>query len=200
MNRAFLLVPAAALTLLTGCGGSGTPAGGHAMSGGHSASAGLSTPAAHNAQDVMFAQMMIPHHRQAVDMAALADTRATDPAVKSLAGQIKAAQDPEIQTMTGWLAGWGKPTAAPSMGGMNMGGSMPGMMSDADMAKLSAAKGKDFDKQFCTMMIAHHQGAISMANDEIAKGANPDAKNLAQHIVSSQQAEIDTMNQILARL
>ncbi|WP_261958966.1 DUF305 domain-containing protein [Dactylosporangium matsuzakiense] len=127
--------------------------------------------------------------------------RAVDAEVKTLAGQIKAAQDPEIQTMTGWLYTWGRP--APAMSGMDMGGmghAMPGMMSDADLAKLEAATGKDFDKQFCTMMIAHHQGAIAMAQDEIKQGGNPDAKALAQRIVTAQQAEIDTMNTILARL
>ncbi|WP_426502622.1 DUF305 domain-containing protein [Dactylosporangium sp. McL0621] len=158
-----------------------------------SASAGT---AAFNDADAMFAQMMIPHHQQAVEMADLADTRATDAEVKTLAGQIKAAQGPEITTMTGWLSSWGKP--APAMSGMSHG--MPGMMSGADMAKLKAATGKDFDRQFCTMMIAHHQGAIAMSRDELRNGTNADAKALAQRIITAQQAEIDTMNKILARL
>lgn len=154
--------------------------------------------------DVTFAQQMIPHHQQAVVMAALADTRAADPRVKTLAAQIKAAQDPEIATMTGWLHAWGKaaPSASPAateMGGMDMGGgSMPGMMSDADMTKLSAASGASFDKQFLLMMIQHHQGAISMAEDEVAGGKNPDAIALAKRIITAQQAEIDTMKKILA--
>jgi uncharacterized protein (DUF305 family) len=186
----------------------GSTSGGHGsmpgMGNGASSPAGGAS-AAFNDADVTFAQLMIPHHRQAVDMAALADTRATDPQVKQLAGQVKAAQDPEIQTMTGWLTAWGKPTTAPSgMPGMDMGGAshgaMPGMMADADMAKLKAASGKDFDKQFCTMMIAHHQGAIQMARQEQTAGANPDAKALAGRIITGQQAEIDTMNTILARL
>jgi len=89
------------------------------------------------------------------------------------------------------------------MPGMDMGagqGAMPGMMSDADMAKLRAATGRDFDRQFCTMMIAHHQGAIQMAKQEQTAGVNPDAKALATRIATSQQAEIDTMNKILAGL
>ncbi|GAA3276822.1 DUF305 domain-containing protein [Dactylosporangium vinaceum] len=195
----------AALTtalLLAACGDHGSMPGMEHGSGTTTA-VGSASPgaAAFNAADVMFAQMMIPHHRQAVQMAALAGTRAADAEVKTLAGQIKAAQDPEIQTMTGWLSTWGRP--APAMSGMDMGGmghAMPGMMSDADLAKLEAATGKDFDKQFCTMMIAHHQGAIAMAQDEIKQGSNPDAKALAQRIVTAQQAEIDTMNTILARL
>nr|BFE58319.1 DUF305 domain-containing protein [Dactylosporangium thailandense] len=197
----------AALTtalLLAACGGSG----GHdQMPGMHpagttTAGGSASGAAASNDADVMFAQMMIPHHQQAVEMAALVDTRATDPEVKTLAGQIKAAQDPEIQTMRGWLTAWGKPAPAMSdgMGTSGMDHGMPGMMSDADMTKLKAATGKDFDKQFCTMMIAHHQGAITMAKDELANGANRDAKALAQKIITAQQAEIDTMNTIVARL
>jgi uncharacterized protein (DUF305 family) len=191
-----------AALLLTACGDHGSMPG--MEHGGGTTTAGSASPgaAAFNDADAMFAQMMIPHHQQAVQMAALADTRAADPEVKTLAAQIKAAQDPEIQTMTGWLASWGRP--APAMSGMDMGGmshgSMPGMMSDADMTKLKAATGRDFDKQFCTMMIAHHQGAITMAQDEMKNGSNADAKALAQRTVTAQQAEIDTMNKILARL
>jgi uncharacterized protein (DUF305 family) len=88
--------------------------------------------------DVTFAQQMIPHHQQAAAMAAMADTRAADPEVKRLAGQIKAAQDPEIATMTGWLTTWDKLMPMSSTDhGMDMGGTaMPGMMSGADMTKL----------------------------------------------------------------
>jgi uncharacterized protein (DUF305 family) len=205
-------VAVAATFVLAACGSSTN--GGHgSMPGmvGSSATSAAASTAEFNEADVTFAQMMIPHHRQAVDMATLADTRAADPQVKQLAAQIKAAQDPEIQTMTGWLTAWGKPTTAstgvPGMPMSGMGssampgtGSMPGMMSDADMAKLTAVSGKDFDKQFCTMMIAHHQGAIQMAKQEQTGGTNPDAKALAQRIATSQQGEIDTMNRILARL
>jgi uncharacterized protein (DUF305 family) len=159
-------------------------------------------PADFNDADVSFAQQMIPHHQQAVAMAALAETRATDPEVKKLAAQIKAAQVPEITEMSGWLSAWGKPAPAASTGhGMDMGGApMPGMMTDADMTKLAAASGAGFDKQFLTMMIAHHQGAIAMANDEVAKGGNPDAILLAKQIITSQRAEISTMKTILTRL
>jgi uncharacterized protein (DUF305 family) len=195
----------ATAALLAACGSGG----GHEMPGMHSsttggapAAAGSASPgaAAFNDADVMFAQMMIPHHQQAVEMSALAETRVSDGEVKTLAAQIKAAQDPEIRTMTGWLTTWGKPVpTGGDMGGMHH-GTMPGMMSDADMAKLKGATGKDFDKQFCTMMIAHHQGALTMAEEELKSGANAEAKALAQRIITSQQAEIETMNKILARL
>jgi uncharacterized protein (DUF305 family) len=158
----------------------------------------------HNNGDIMFAQMMIPHHQQAVAMANLAQTRATDPKVKQLAAQIKAEQAPEIATMEGWLAAWGQPTTMPSMpsgtmpSGMPSG--MPGMMSSADMAQLAATTGKQFDKLFLQMMIAHHRGAIQMAQAELAHGANPDAKALAARIIKSQQAEINTMQKTLAQM
>jgi uncharacterized protein (DUF305 family) len=91
--------------------------------------------------------------------------------------------------------GMSMPATMPSMGH-----GMPGMMSAADMAKLEAATGKEFDKQFCTMMIDHHEGAVAMAKDELADGANPEAKAMAQQIITAQQAEITQMKQILARL
>ncbi|SCG80425.1 Uncharacterized conserved protein, DUF305 family [Micromonospora echinaurantiaca] len=185
---------------LAGCAGDHSPSGmGHdqprSTTTGASASAAAFGPA-----DVMFAQMMIPHHQQAVEMADLAATRAADPEVKRLAGQIKAAQAPEIATMRGWLAAWGRPMPSPGGEMPHMDHGMPGMMSAADMARLAAASGREFDRQFLTMMIAHHEGAITMAEDELADGANSDAKKLAQEIITAQRAEIATMREILARL
>ncbi|MCW3814483.1 DUF305 domain-containing protein [Micromonospora sp. DR5-3] len=192
----------AAALALAACGGDHSTAGtDHAMPGG-TASGSPSAGASFGDADVMFAQMMILHHRQAVEMAELADGRAADPEVKKLAAQIKAAQGPEIATMTDWLAAWGRPAPPPGAGhgmpGMDHG--MPGMMSDGDLAKLKASSGVDFDRQFLTMMIAHHEGAITMAREELARGANPDARALAQRIADTQQAEIDTMRKLLDRL
>ncbi|MCA2222499.1 DUF305 domain-containing protein [Nonomuraea aurantiaca] len=152
-----------------------------------------------NDADVMFAQMMIPHHQQAVEMADLAETRASDREVKELAAKIKAAQDPEIQTMRGWLAEWGKPLPT---GGMDqgMGHEMPGMMSAADMKKLEDAKGAAFDQEFLQMMIAHHNGAITMARTEREHGKNQEAKRLADAIETGQQAEVEQMRKMLDRL
>jgi uncharacterized protein (DUF305 family) len=136
-------------------------------------------------------------------MANLAASRASDAQLKGLAAQMKAAQDPEITTMTGWLTGWGQPTTAPSgsaMPGHTMSGSMPGIMSEQDMAKLDAATGVDVDRMFARMMIAHHNGAIQMAQDEQNNGANADAKALAAGIVKTQQAEVGTLQKILDRL
>ena len=162
----------------------------------------------HNAQDVSFAQEMIPHHRQAVEMADLAATRASDPKVKALAAQIKAAQDPEIQTMTGWLTSWGEPVTVPAGGGMpgmNMGGSSGstggmGMMTDTEMRSLEGSSGAAFDRQFLTMMTAHHNSAIDMAKTQLEKGKFEPAKQLATSIRDSQQKEVAEMKSILAAL
>ncbi len=177
------IVGAAALLLLAGCGGG----------------------ANHNDQDVSFATDMVPHHQQAVEMADLAATRANDPKVKALAARIRAAQDPEIRTMQGWLSDWG--AEASDMGGMDHGGgSMAGgsggmgMMSGADMGALKAASGPAFDRLFLTGMISHHNGAIEMAETEQAKGKYQPAKDLAKTIQDTQAQEIAEMQQILAGL
>ncbi|MGW3415549.1 DUF305 domain-containing protein [Streptomyces sp. NPDC000888] len=176
-----------------------------------SASASATPDSAFNDADVMFAQQMIPHHQQAVEMAELADGRADDQEIKDLAAAIEKAQDPEINTMESWLKSWGKPLPSASasssvgdMAGMDHGSSdpsaMPGKMSDQDMTDLEVAKGKDFDKEFAQLMIGHHQGAITMAKDEQKNGTNADAKKLAAAIVTAQTAEIEKMNEILDRL
>jgi uncharacterized protein (DUF305 family) len=171
------------------------------MAGGNSSAPATAGTATFNDADVAFAQGMIPHHQQAVEMATLAGTRAIDPEIKTLATQIKAAQQPEIDTLDGWLKAWGQPAAAASGHNMpGMSGAMPGMMSDQDMTGLKAATGAAFDKQFATMMIGHHNGAITMARDEQAKGVSPEAKALAGKIINAQQAEVTQLQKITARL
>ncbi|MFJ2793379.1 DUF305 domain-containing protein [Streptomyces sp. NPDC087290] len=204
----------AALALaLTACGSSdGSKSGDSSMPGMDHGSGTASAPAApggtFNDADVEFAQQMIPHHQQAIEMAKLADGRAADPEIKKLATAIEKAQDPEINTMKGWLTSWGKPlpAASSSMGDMpgmdhgSDGAGMPGMMSGGDMGDLEAAKGKDFDKKFAQLMIGHHQGAVTMAEDERKNGDHADAKKLADAVVTAQTAEIEQMNKILDRL
>ena len=140
----------------------------------------------------MFAQMMIPHHEQAVQMAQLALDNSTASAdVKGLAQQIKAAQAPEIATVSGWLSTWGAPKSA----GMNHGAS--GMMTDQDMSGLAKASGAEFDKMWLAMMVQHHQGAIAMANEVLGTTADPQVKQLAQSIVDGQKSEITVMQGLL---
>jgi len=150
-----------------------------------------------NDADVNFVTDMIPHHRQAVEMAKLAETRAESLDVKDLARQIMNAQDPEIQTMSGWLSSWGTP-GPEDMSGMDMSSSMPGMMSSEEMDKLMNAAGSEFDQMFLTMMIEHHTGAIEMANNEQAQGMYPAAITLAKQIETAQTNEITTMRGLLS--
>jgi len=200
LRRALLAGAAVTASLvLSACGGD-TTSSGSGMN--HGAMTAPASAATFNEADVAFAQSMIPHHQQAVRMAAMADGRASSAAVKDLAAKIKAAQQPEIDTMNEWLTAWDKPAAMPGMSAMPgmAHGAMAGMMTDADLAKLMDAKGKDFDKQFLTMMIAHHEGALTMAEEETAKGSNPDATALAGKIIAAQRAEITTMRGLLGTL
>ncbi|GAW49740.1 MULTISPECIES: DUF305 domain-containing protein [unclassified Nocardioides] len=157
-----------------------------------------SSGAQFNDADVTFAQSMIPHHEQAVEMATMAQERASSPEVKQLAEKIEAAQGPEIDTMTGWLEDWGQEVSSDSEGGMDHSGSdMSGMMSDADMESLGTATGAGFDQMFLEMMIEHHTGAIEMAKTEQQDGENPDAIALAEKIEADQTAEIAQMEDLL---
>jgi uncharacterized protein (DUF305 family) len=187
-----------AFVLLTACGGTTAGSGNEGASPTPPTTASASARATFNPADVMFAQMMIPHHQQAVEMAELAETRAADPEIKELAQKIKAAQDPEIATMRGWLRAWGAPEML--MGEEHSGHGMPGMMTEEDMAELEASEGGTFDRMFAEMMIEHHEGALEMARTELSRGANADAKELAERIIATQQAEIDQMKAILRRL
>jgi uncharacterized protein (DUF305 family) len=100
--------------------------------------------------------------------------------------------------MTAWLQAWGAPI--PDMSGGMVHGSMPGMMTDADMGKMKTASGAAFDRMFLTMMIAHHEGAVQMAETENAQGRNPGAKALAKRVETTQRAEIAEMRALLKTL
>ncbi len=150
----------------------------------------------HNAQDVTFAQGMIPHHKGALEMAEVAADKASSAEVKSLAARIEKAQAPEIETMTGWLKTWGKdvPTSTESMPGME---SMESMEAMPEMNHGSAAD--DFDKAFLAMMIEHHKGAVTMATTEKAKGEYGPATSMADDVIRTQNAEITEMNRLLGK-
>ncbi len=148
-----------------------------------------------DANDVMFAQMMIPHHSQAVELATLAEANTTTPAILDLAARIKGAQQPEIDTMTAWLTSAGSMMDGHGAHGM----SMPGLVSDADMAVLEGATGAEFDALFLSHMIQHHEGAITMANDVLATTQNDDVMALANAIVAAQTAEIAEMAGLLGQ-
>lgn len=189
----------AALALLAGCG-SGNDMAGMQHSSTTTPPSATGQQAGHNEQDVKFAQDMIAHHQQALDMAAMVPGKSTNPKVTDLGKRIAAAQDPEIKKMTEWLKKWGAAPATTSMPGMDHGsdhGSMPGMMTAEEMAKLNGAGGAEFDRTWLDLMIKHHQGALEMAKVAQEKGADADTKKLAQDIVTSQQAEITEMQNLL---
>lgn len=197
-------VPVAAL-LLAACGGdNGSGSGGHDMGSMKSDSSSTATTAAqagaHNTADVSFAKEMIQHHRQAVEMAAMADGRASSSEVKDLAAKIEAAQNPEIKTMSGWLTSWGEQVPEDMSGmGHDMSSTAPGMMSAGDMGKLEKVSGTVFDKMFLTMMVQHHEGAVAMAKTEKADGRYGPAAKLAGDVITAQTAEIQEMNKMLGK-
>ena len=145
-----------------------------------------------NDADVMFAQMMIPHHEQAIEMSdiALNPNTGASAAVIALASQIKGAQDPEISQMKNLLTTWGMPM---EMGSMDHSSMMDGMLSLEGMDALGQLKGAEFDKAWAKGMIGHHEGAIKVANDVLAKGKNSEILALANAVVSGQSTEIETL-------
>lgn len=213
MTKRYLSMSAlaiAATLTLAGCGSSDTPGTATAPE----TSAGSAAPettqdtaAEHNDADVMFAQMMIPHHRQAVEMSEIMlEKDSISPEVRDLATQIRDAQAPEIETMTGWLETWGEPVEPEGgmeghdMGNMGGSGEMQGMMTEDELAELEAAEGDEAARMFLESMTAHHNGAVEMAQEEIENGQYPDAIALAETIVETQQAEIEEMEALLAEL
>lgn len=172
------------------------------MNHGGSGMSSSSVPAASadfNDADTTFAQMMIPHHAQAVAMSdVMLKKDGVPPAVTALATKIKAAQGPEIEEMTSWLQTWAQPTEMPT--DMPSAHSMSGMMGEEDMARLGTAQGVEAAKLFLTQMIAHHEGAVMMAKTESTAGKNALAVRLSKDIISSQEAEIQEMKDLLATL
>ena len=151
-----------------------------------------------NAADIEFAQGMISHHEQAIEMAEIAlDPKVgAGPAVIDLATRIKGAQDPEVTLMTGWLTAAGQPVAMDATAGHDM-SSMDGMMTADQMDALAAMTGAAFDQVWLRMMIAHHEGAVSQSQTVKANGSNADVLALADTIIKAQQAEITEMQALL---
>ncbi|MFI6428421.1 DUF305 domain-containing protein [Promicromonospora sp. NPDC050880] len=200
------LVLATALTLAA-CAGSDDPT--MDMPGGSMSESAPASDDAHDGEtfndaDVMFAQMMIPHHQQAIEMSdVILGKDGIDSQITDLATQIKQAQGPEIGQLTTWLDEWGAEQPDDSMdmdqGDMDMGDeSMDGMMSEEDMQALEDAQGEEAGRLFLEQMIVHHEGAIEMAQTEVEDGAHEAAIEMASTIVSTQSREIRTMEDLLA--
>jgi uncharacterized protein (DUF305 family) len=157
----------------------------------------VQSAAGFNDADVMFAQMMIPHHEQAIEMSdiALDPTVGASDVVKSLATRIKGAQDPEIATMKAFLTSWKKGLTPDS--GMDHGSSMSGMLSGDEITQLSALRGAEFDRAWMTGMIAHHEGAIEMAKEVLKDGKDTAVSTLATAVATAQDSEILEMKKLL---
>jgi uncharacterized protein (DUF305 family) len=147
----------------------------------------------HNDADVTFLQDLFPHHVQTGTMTDLARTKATSSKVKALAAQIKAEQDQQITRIRDLLGAWGVPIPA----GDSRNGQVPGMLSDQQIQQLSSASGSDFDQTFLRLMIDHQQGAIQLAQTEVAQGSDPQARRIAQDTVTRQQVEVNQMQKML---
>jgi uncharacterized protein (DUF305 family) len=190
--KRYLSTLAIALTVLVaGCGGAdpSPPAG---------AAPATSKPANFNDTDVMFLQMMIPHHREALEIVRLAKERAVSAEVKTLAAAVETTQSDEVDSMTGWLEAWGKPTTAdpnPSLhahhGGMRITGK-------ERIEALRKTKQAEFDKTFLNLLIGHQHNAVELARMEVDGGVNLHAKDLARRIDESRRAQISLMLRYLA--
>ncbi|TLM72896.1 DUF305 domain-containing protein [Pseudarthrobacter sp. NamB4] len=188
---------------LAGCAADSGSSGGNTMHGSnHGSPSAMSSTmpdasADHNQADIMFSQMMIPHHAQAVEMSDLILAKPDMPAdVTALASKIKDAQAPEIELMTGWLEEWNVPTMMRDHSGHGMGG----MVDSQGMEKLKEAQGTEAVRLFLEHMIGHHEGAVDMAQQEIGAGKHPESIQLARDIITAQEAEIAQMKEMLPAL
>lgn len=187
------LVAATAL-LLAGCGDDESP-----DAGAGTITDSSTAEAPFNDADVEFAQGMIPHHEQAVEMAEMVPADGVSPELVRLAEAIEGAQQPEIDQMEAMLERWGEdgPSDDPHADHGPGSGGMDGMMSAEDMVALGAASGIEFERMFVAMMIEHHEGAITMAEIELAEGQDAEALELAEAIIEAQEAEIEQMEGML---
>jgi uncharacterized protein (DUF305 family) len=152
------------------------------------------SPPPYNSLDVWFIRMMIPHHAQALEMAALAPARTDNRQIRAVAGRIQVAQEPEIGVMRAWLQARDLPSDAPD----HDHGTMRGMQSPETMQRLAAAHGAEFDRLFVQMMTDHHQGAVEMATNLLQVGADPSLQELANNIAAEQSVEINRMRELTA--
>lgn len=181
--RTLLTALAAAALLLSGCSGDDT---GSADDG-------------HNDDDVAFATRMIPHHEQALLMVAMTEGRELSADFERLTEHIEEAQQPEIETMSGWLEEWGEdvPSGHQHHDGMAGSDGMAGMMDEDDLDALEASDRSAFEQMWLRMMIEHHEGAVEMAQTEVEDGSYQPALDLAESIAESQTAEIEEMREML---
>jgi uncharacterized protein (DUF305 family) len=175
--------------------------------------AGLLTPSLRapgdNSPEAGFARDMSTHHAQAVEMGMVAYQKATNDDVRQLGYNIALTQQAQIGMMSVWLKGWHlQPTGdRPKMAWMPNGskeltpdGLMPGMATDAQMAQLHSATGKDVDILFCQLMLRHHLGGIHMIDGVLQQSHNATVRRLAQTMKLNQQGDIDVLQNLLKQL
>ncbi|AHH96750.1 DUF305 domain-containing protein [Kutzneria viridogrisea] len=153
----------------------------------HQHQAPAAATAEFNAQDVMFLQMMIPHHGQGVQLADLAARRATQPGVRTLAAAIKSTELTEVDTMKSWLTQWKQPLA--------MSGSMSGHtgMTATDQSfidEVAKAGDQDFERRFLDLLSGHQGNAAEMAREEVKSGQSKQVKDFADRIDKSRTAQV----------
>ncbi len=151
----------------------------------------------HTDADVHFMHMMIPHHAQALEITALAASRAAGDAVRQMALRMEISQRDEIAWIERWLRTRGEPLPEAHHAGMMP---MPGMLTPEEMDILGAARGEDFDRIFLESMIRHHLGAVSMVQQLFAtSGAGQDSEvfQFANDVETDQMIEIDRMGALL---
>jgi len=141
-----------------------------------------------NQIDTMFLQMMIPHHEQAIEMASLVPDRTDREELTELAADVEDVQQAEIDQMEAWLEEAGVDPDADIDHG-----EMEGMLSDEEMDELRAAEDLEFDLLFVDGMIAHHEGAIEMAEEPLMGGNSERVAELAEEVIEVQQDEIEMM-------
>ncbi|MFI6456390.1 DUF305 domain-containing protein [Streptosporangium amethystogenes] len=142
------------------------------------------------AADVRFAEGMIPHHRQALEMAELVPARSSSPILRNLAERITAAQRPEIAAMTSWLKAIGRAPQGHEEHDEHA-------VTLEEMNRLRGARGAAFDTLFLTLMIAHHEAAVTMAGLQLREGADRAMLAVAKDVVSGQGIEIARMRRLL---
>ncbi len=182
-------------TALTSCA---HPAG-DAHGGTTSSTAQSGQPTAHNTADVAFARNMLPHHQQGVRLATMVPAHTINPDLRVIAAHIAADQQAEIQTLNQLLAQWhegAEPDHGGGAGHVEM--AMPGMVDQHTIDRLQSLDGAAFDTLWARSMISHHQGAVTMAQDEVTHGQSIDAIHVATLIIDAQQREIAIMRHLIS--
>jgi uncharacterized protein (DUF305 family) len=148
-----------------------------------------------NAEDVMFVQMMVPHHRQGIEIAKVGASKAANPELKTLTAAIVSTQQSEVEMMLRWLHSWDQPLT-PATSAHDHHGGMP----ETDVKQIQALKrSENFEYDLCNLLIAHQDDAVQMAAAEVAGGANPAVQQWAAQVEASRRGQIDTMTNLIKK-